>query len=480
MAIPAVESPSSPGTGRRSIGVPEIVFFVVAASAPLTVAAGGLPTSFAVTGVVGIPLLYVILAVLLTVFTGGYAAMSRSIANAGAFYAYITHGLGRVAGVGAAFVALISYNTMQVGLYGLFGFTTADLLKTKLSLDLPWWSVALAGVAVVAVLGFRRIDLNARVLGVLLAVEFLTVLVFDIAQVADAPSGVSVAPLGWDAANSGAVGAAFCFAMASFMGFEAAALYSEECRDPRRTVSRATYIAVAVIGVFYAFTAWAMTVGTGSSQIIGRAQKDGPALVFVLAEAHIGKLFADLAQLFLVTSLFAALLSFHNAVARYFFSLGREGVLPSPLSRTHTRHGSPHVGSLTQTVVAAVVVVVFAASGKDPVLTLFNWFTNLGALGVILLLALTSAAVVVYFAREHRGENAWNRLLAPAVAAVGLGTVFVVSLLNFDALLGAEKGSSLTWVLPGLIVVAAAAGVAFAVYLRQARPDVYARIGGGA
>ncbi|HEU5023756.1 MAG TPA: APC family permease [Spirillospora sp.] len=477
MAIPEVVSPSSSGTGRRRIGVPEIVFFVVAASAPLTVAAGGLPTSFAVTGVVGIPLLYVILAVLLAVFTGGYAAMSRSITNAGAFYAYITHGLGRAAGVGAAFVALISYNTMQIGLYGLFGFTTADLLKSKTGLDLPWWTVALLGVAVVAVLGFRRIDLNARVLGVLLAVEFLTVLVFDLAQLADAPSGVSLAPLGFRAASDGAVGAAFCFAMASFMGFEAAALYSEECRDPRRTISRATYIAVAVIGVFYAFTAWAMTVGTGTAGIIGRAQKDGPGLVFALAGEHVGKPFADLAQLFLVTSLFAALLSFHNAVARYFFSLGREGVLPAPLSRTHDRHGSPHIGSLTQTVLAAVVVTVFAFSGKDPVLTLFNWFTNLGALGVILLLALTSAAVVAYFARDHRGENAWNRLIAPAVACAGLGAVFVASLLNFDALLGAEKGSALTWALPGLIFAAAALGVAFALYLRLSRPASYARIG---
>ncbi|MFI0373747.1 APC family permease [Actinomadura sp. 1N219] len=480
MAIPEdVASTPSAGTGRRRIGAPEIVFFVVAASAPLTVAAGGLPTSFAVTGVVGIPLLYVVLAVLLTVFTGGYAAMSRSIANAGAFYSYVTNGLGRVAGVGTAFVALISYNTMQIGLYGLFGFTTADFLKAKLSIDLPWWTVALGGVAVVSVLGFRRVDLNARVLGVLLAVEFLTVLVFDLAQLADAPSGVSATSLGWDAATSGAVGAAFCFAMASFMGFEAAALYSEECRDPRRTVGRATYVAVAVIGVFYAFTAWAMTVGAGSSEIVGRAQKDGPALVFVLSEEHVGALFADLAQLFLVTSLFAALLSFHNAVARYFFSLGREGVLPSPLSRTHDRHGSPHIGSLTQTALAVVVVIAFAFSGKDPVLTLFNWFTNLGALGVILLLTVTSAAVVAYFARDRRGENAWNRLIAPAIACLGLGAVFVTSLLNFDALLGAEKGSALTWVLPGLIFGAAILGVVFALYLRSARPAAYARIGSG-
>lgn len=174
------------------------MLFVVAASAPVTVAAGGLSTSFAVIGVVSIPLLYAILAV----FTGGYAAMGRSIAKAGAFHAYITYGLGRVASVGAALIELIAYNTMQIDLYGLFGLTAAGL-------DLPWWALALLGGAV---------------LGVLLAVEFLTVLVFGLAQLADAPSGVSLAPLGPDAADHGAIRAAFCFAMAGFMGFETAAL----------------------------------------------------------------------------------------------------------------------------------------------------------------------------------------------------------------------------------------------------------------
>ncbi|MFI7707778.1 APC family permease [Nonomuraea sp. NPDC049480] len=479
MAIPDVVSSSS-RTGRRRIGVAELVFFVVAASAPLTVAAGGMPTQFAVTGVVGVPLLYILLAILLTLFTGGYAAMSRSISNTGAFYAYVSHGLGRTAGVGTAFVALLSYNTMQIGLYGLFGFVTADLLNTRMGLNLPWWAVALAGVVVVAVLGYRRIDLNARVLGVLLAVEFLTVLIFDLGMVAQAPERLSAAPLEFGALGSGAVGAAFCFAMAAFMGFEAAAIYSEECRDPRRAVGRATYIAVGLIGAFYAFTAWAMTMGTGASKIVAQSAEHGPGLVFVLAEQHVGRVFSDLTQVFLATSVFAALLSFHNAVARYFFSLGREGVLPDVLGRTHVRHGSPHVGSMTQTALAAAVVVAFALSGGDPMLTFFSWFTNLGALGVILLLVLTSAAVAGFFARDRRGEHAWNTMIAPIASGIGLAVVFVLALLNFGALLGSEQGSMLTWVLPGLIFAAGALGLAFATYLRSARPEVYARIGRGA
>lgn len=105
--------------------------------------------------------------------------------------------------------------------------------------------------------------------------------------------------------------------------------------------------------------------------------------------------------------------------------------------------------------------------------------TALGALGVIPLLAVTSAAVVVYFLRDAQGENAWNRLIAPALAGAGLGVVFVTAPLNFDALLGTEKGSALTWVLPGLIFAAAVLGVGFAVYPRAAGPSTYGQIGRG-
>lgn len=474
------ETAAAPITlSRRRIGVPDIVFFVVAASSPLTVAAGGTPQNFATTGVVGVPMMFLIMAVVLAVFAAGYAAMSRHISGAGAFYAYIAQGLGRIPGVGAAFVALAAYNAMQVGLYGLLGAVTAGFLEAQFGLALPWWIVALVFLAIIAFLGYRRIDLNARVLAVLLICESLVVLVFDFSQLTTAPQGLSLEPFTWGALTTGAVGAAFCWTMAAFMGFESGAIYSEECRDPRRTVSRATYIAVAVIGVFYAFTAWSMAMGTGAGNIIARSQEHGADLLFVLGGQTLGSAFATIGTVFMITAVFAATLSFHNAVARYFFALGREGVLPAKLGSVHPRHGSPHAGSLSQTGFALLVVAGFGLLGGDPLGTLFNWFTNLGALGVILLLVVTSAAVVGFFRRDGRQEGLWNRAIAPVLSGLALLTILYIAFTNFDALLGTPPDSALNWAIPAVVLAFGVVGLGYGALLRTRSPQAYARIGQG-
>src|SRR5580693_10007666 len=84
---------------RDRLGVPAVLAFILAGVAPLTVAAGLIPTAYAVTGLTSIPAAFLAVAVILAVFATGYTAMSRSIQHAGAFYSFIAHGLGRAAGV---------------------------------------------------------------------------------------------------------------------------------------------------------------------------------------------------------------------------------------------------------------------------------------------------------------------------------------------------------------------------------------------
>src|SRR5690606_5460000 len=248
----------------------------------------------------------------------------------------------------------------------------------------------------------------------------------------------------------------------------------------RRSVSRATFIAVAVIALFYAFSAWALAVGVGVADIVPLSQEYGPDLMFVFLEEQGSVLLADISNVLFVTSLFAALMAFHNAAARYFFSLGRARVLPRVLAVSGRRNHAPVAGSLAQSALALTLIVVFAVAGAGhplgelfPVVTMFTWLTNAAAFGLVFLLFVTSLAVIAFFRRDDRGYSPFVRLWAPALAALGLGTVFVLILANFDVMIGAEGPSPLVVVMPAIILGAGVVGLVWGEVLRRTRPHVF-------
>lgn len=476
---------------HRRLGVFAVAFMIVAASAPLTVIAGGVTSSLSVTHVTGVPFGYIVLAIALAVFAIGYAAMSRFITNAGAFYSYVSQGAGRPVGVGSSVLALIAYNAMQIGIWGMFGFQISDFIHQKTGWESPWWLWVLLGIVVVGIMGVNRVDLSAKVLGVLVALEFVVVIVFDVVSFANPAEGLSAGPMTPSALFVPGVGAALAFGIAAFMGFESAAIYGEESKDPKRTIPRATFLAVCVIGIFYAISSWALTMAVGPEKIADpngiTAEEAGPPLFFNFVATHLGVIWVDIMSVLFITSLFASLVSFHNAVARYSFSLGREGLLPSVLGTVRVRSGAPWAGSIAQSIVAVIVVIGFAfgelgwdpASGPFAVLTLFTWLTNLGAFGLVLLMVLVSIAVIGYFQRNPRDVGAGSRLIAPIVAILSLGTVWVLILVNWNVMLGQTENTPTTFILPAVLLVPPIIAVFWGVWLRRAKPDVYRQIGHG-
>lgn len=469
------------------LGTAGLLLSVLAASAPLMVVAGVMPTVFGVMGVVGQPLLYVVLGAVLALFSIGYAEMSRHVHNAGAFYAYIARGLGPTAGAGASLVALVAYSAMQVGIYGILGFEVSGLLATHLEVTVPWWIPAFAAAAVVGALGWLKIDLNARVLGVLLLVECSLVVVFDVAAVA-APGreGISLHAFAPDTLAGPGLGTALCFCVAAFVGFEQSPVYAEETSRPQVVVSRVMFLAVGGVALFLALSSWALTVATGPGAVVDEAGRQGPGLLFSLTASRLGGTFTDVLHVLFVTGMFAALLSFHNVVARYAFAMGREGLLPAAFGRTNRASGAPATGSLLQSAVSVLVIAAFAATDDrpagdptTPVLRLFTWMGNVGALGVILLMAAASFAVIAFFVRRGAaGPQAW-RLIAAGLAGLALLAIAGYTVKDFDVMIGAGPGSSLSRILPGVIAVALAVGLLHGLVLRSARPDVHARIGLG-
>ncbi|MFI5985575.1 APC family permease [Streptomyces sp. NPDC051555] len=469
------------------LGTAGLLLSVLAASAPLMVVAGVMPTTFGVMGIVGQPLLFVILGVVLALFSIGYAEMSRHVHNAGAFYAYIARGLGATAGAGASMVALVAYSAMQVGVYGILGFEVSGLLTTYLDLQVAWWIPALLAVAATGALGWLKIDLNARVIGVLILIECALVVIFDLAALGKpGAEGLSLHAFNPATLSGPGLGTALCFCIAAFVGFEQSPVYAEETSKPHIVVSRVMFLAVGFVALFFALSAWALTVATGPSEVVKTSADAGPGLLFQLTEARLGTAFTDVLHVLFVTGMFAAMLSFHNVVARYAFAMGREGLLPAAFGRTNAGTGAPGTGSLLQTGISAVVVLGFALTDDGPagdptapVLHLFTWMGSVGALGITLLMAAASFAVIAFFVRRGTASAQVWRLVAAGAAGLALLGIAGYTVKDFGVLVSADEGSVLSWALPAIIGIAAVGGLAYGSVLRSRRPEVHARIGLG-
>jgi amino acid transporter len=469
------------------LGTAGLLLCVLAATAPLMVVAGVMPTTFGVMGIVGQPLLFVLLGVVLLLFGFGYAELSRHVHNAGAFYAYIARGLGGTAGCGAAWVALVAYSALQAGVYGLFGYEVGGLCSRYLHTEVAWWIPALAGVVLVGLLGWLPIGLNARLLGVLLLIEVALVVIFDVSAIAEpGRDGLSMGAFNPHTLTGAGIATSLCFCVAAFLGFEQAPVYSEETRRPQVAVPRVMFLAIGCVAVFFAISSWALTVAAGPSQIVPEARAQSAGLLFFLSEGRLGATLTDVLQVLFVTGIFACMLSFHNVVARYAFAMGREGLLPAVFGRTQRTTGAPSIGSLLQSVVSIVVVASFAASDDTlsgdptvPVLHQFAWMANAGALGIILLMAVACCAVIVFFVRRGALRAQVWRLSASLLSGLVLFVIAGYTIKNFDILVASGAGSSLNWMLPGIIGLAAVIGLFQGMVLRSLRPGMHSRIGLG-
>jgi amino acid transporter len=218
-------------------------------------------------------------------------------------------------------------------------------------------------------------------------------------------------------------------------------VFRDEARDPERTIPRATYAAVIIIGAFYAITVWAFVVAIGPDHVTAVAQQtlagDGNMLLDT-AGAMLGTVGRDVVNFLLLTSLFACVLSFHNVIARYQFVLAGKGLLPARFAQVHDDHHSPSFSSLVQTVTAAVIVAILAVLGIDPLVGVFGSMAGIATVGMVVLMLTTSVAVLVFFLRnrDRATGRLWTTRIAPTLAVLGLlGSLWLV-LSNFTLVTG--------------------------------------------
>ncbi len=479
----------------KAVGLIGVLFLAVTGAAPMSAMLGNVP--FAAGYGIGIytPAAFLLATIVLTIFPIGYAAMAARVSSVGGFYSFISQGIGREVGMSAGITSLACYSLFEASLTGLFAFFGNKWLSDHLGINVPWPILALLMLALIAVLSYRDVKLSAKILGVALIAE-VAILALFVLGVLSASSGTNFNPealnvfkvytalpeqtVGTVAIPAGAAAVGIFMAFWSWVGFEMAPNYAEESRDPKHIIPRSLYISVIGLGIFYVIVSWcAVSAYPTEGDMAAKAFSDGVNFFLTPIQQFVGTWAFELMFILILTSSFACGMAFHNTASRYMYSLAREGVLPKMIAETHDHHKSPHKASVVQSVLAAVWVILYglAYGFNDPSaqawLGVYTLFAVLGTGLLLVLQAIVSLAVILWF-KKNGGGNNFTTLIAPAFSFL-VQIWLVYTLVANLATLGGTNGFAQSIPYVGLAIIVV--GLIWGFVLKSTNPAAYQNIG---
>ena len=434
----------------NAIGLWGVIFVGVTGAAPISAMLFNVPFATGFGTGLYTPAAFLFATIILTIFSIGYVAMARKMRAAGGFYTFISHGLGRELGLASGITGAIAYSLFEVSLLGGFAYFAATNFNDWFGWHIPWIAFALFAALLISVLCYFHVELSVKVLGFALVGEIIILAIFDLVVFGSGGSnadGIQFESLNMfkltDPGTGLAAGVGLFLAFWSWVGFEAVPNYAEESRNPKHIIPRATLLSVVGLGIGYIITSLAFVSAFPGDTLVKDAQNpDGP---FFVAMRDFGSHWlATLMQVLILTGSFACAMAFHNVTMRYFYALGREGLLPRSLGKTHPRYKSAHVASITQTAIALLLVLAWGigsgfafADASDTAYV--RIYTMMAVQGVVWLLAIQAvcALAVMVWHRRHKHPDSWLVVvLCPIIAIVG--QVFAIYLLfkNIDTLAG--------------------------------------------
>ncbi len=477
-SVPAPEAgrglTGSTELARNALGLPQILFCIVTGSAPLAAMMFNDPLGIRGIGI-GLPAAFWLATLSFAFFSVGYVEMARRVTTAGGMYSYMSYGFGRIIGLGTAVGIAAAYMLFAVGVNGVTAyFAQVNILNLSGGhLNLDWRIYAFLLILLMFVISYFHVHSVAKFLGFCLIGELIVLMIFSFAVVVkgggpdglvwqalnpasifNGGAGVVGADHVFKAVGGAAAGVGFFGAYWSWVGFEMAPNYAEEARNPKKMMAYAIYISAIGLGVFYTFWSWMLisAYGSGHDQSLwavaaqygidphGAANSGFPngnfgSVFYPVAHKFAGVGIENLFQALIITGSFACSLAFWNTACRYLFSMGREGILPRLLGRTHATHKSPFVAAVVLLVFCVGVTAMFAFGGAgvgfqktlgigtgSPIVALYEigtWMPFQGNTLLFPIMALVDLAIIVYFLRpENRDGFHWFKtLVAPIIGA---------------------------------------------------------------
>ena len=453
---------------RNALGLPSTMAMSLAFISPTI---GVLFISALIAGKAGVasPFTFILGTLGIALMASTLAQFTRRVTSAGTFYKFITLSLGRQVGFVAGMLLMFAYALQSPLNTNLFGGFVSSTLKTDFGFSIPWWVLMVGIVVFVGALAWYSVhtsmqfDITFLIAEVTVVAALLVLIVFKGGDSGQAPQAFSPAQ---SANGLGGLGEAFVFIIFAFFGFESCSTVAEECRKPRRNIPIALIGSVALTGLWFTLAMYAIIVGYGPGHMGKLAAATAP--LHDLAVRYIGPWYANLVDLAAVSALVAVLLAIHTANFRVLYSLGRDGLLPRALGRTHPRHKTPHVAIIAYSA-GTLIVGLLAGVGWGP-MSAFGNLGYLSSLGILPVFIATNVALPVFIRKRYPAEfSVLVHVVFPALSSI---TFLAAIWLNIHPWPPAPL-SYFPWIIVAVIVAAAVWGAV----LRRRRSPVLDRLG---
>lgn len=446
---------------RNAIGLPSAMAMSLAFISPTI---GVIFISALIAGQAGAsaPFAFIIGTIGVLLMANTLAEFTKRVPSAGTFYTFAGQAAGRYVGFIVGWLLFFTYAFQSPINTNLFGFFVPQVLQRDFGIDVTayWWVFALAIIGFVALLAYESLKYSLRLDIIFVAFEVLVMAVLLVYIVVtggkEGQSPQSFLPTGSAGPNAPdmftGIFQAFIFILFAFFGFESSTTVAEECENPRRNIPIALLGSVGLTGLWFIFALYAVVVGFGPSHMGDLANDAVP--LDTLARQYLGDGYAVFIDIAALMANVAVLIAIHNANFRIFYAMGREGVLPKWLGKTHPVHKTPYRAIIGFSVFSAVLTLATGLMwGPQAAFGNNGYFSSLGILPIFILVNLL---LVTFMWRRYRSEFSWWR---HGVLPVAGAVIFLVALYKSVVPLPASPQDVMplaivAWVVIGLIVMA--------------------------
>lgn len=372
-------------------------------------------------------------AVLAVVFTGAsYAIMAKKLPIAGSAYTFAKKAIHPYIGFLVGWILLLNYLFAPIIACVTFGiFLNAEFPSIPPFIWIISLIIGLAAISTFGVSSSANISRIFVILQIIFMLIFCAYLIYGLVSTSGASSLISTKPFINLDMSLPVVLAGTSIVVFSFLGFDTMTTLSEETINPKKTIPKAIFIMIGIVGFLHVGTSYFIQLALPHFSFMN---PDSAALE--LMQLVGGSLLRSIFITVLIAAIFTQGLASLTSVSRLLYVMGRDSILPKKLfGYVHPTFKTPVINIMIASIISSLAIFV----NIDDAIR----FVNFGALGAFFFVNL--CVISLFFKDNHR--NSFSKVLTSLIFPL-IGSVFIAWLL---ALLEATTIIvGLTWLLVGV------------------------------